>query len=571
MNNKTKLTFLGVSTGIFLGLSLWTIPINAATFTPLDVIGKGITNITYPVDDTKGITNYSGVDKYRVGVDSEAQFNSLLSTEPWLPATDESKTVVTRTNKGSLVAFDYTVPTSFRDGKHFMCLQTMDDTEKIINGNYQIGNISEASCKRFYYDITPPEMTSIKLNNNNRYSNKSTIPVKMSITDNYAGLRSISYNNGNGGTSTIPASDLKCSQNTTAGGNEGRWNCTIDSTITINSDRAEDNVTFLLEDMVGNTTWTKPVNLRFDKILPSGTLEIHNDGEGVVNSDKGYIEYHVKDTINDMWIYPSGLTKVSVMEADGSHEEVLLNEPDVTTNKKTTLDGMLTDYLLTTCHSGEMNVKLFLADRAGNYTGDALHPEEVIVSNKVVCSKAKVSRFEVTDVVNPNKFTESIPFAPLSWVFNDDSVTPEGMKDGQLAPLLAGASTSFEYDVEWTGDIKAKATSVYTIYVKNEEQRYERSFSGSITAGSFHLDPNGKKYATFKDTITLPKDAPTSSNDDRGRTEVTIKATVTIATVEGGKNKVTKSTALFDKYGHEALWGKITGSIDDYLWFGETN
>ena len=567
-NKKNHLKFLGIIAGSALSIGLLSNISDAASFVPLDVIGKGPITVTYDNDDTKGITNYAGVDKFRVCIDCQSQLDSKPSTETWKAATNGANAVVTRINKGNLFINNYDIPNKTSDGKHYLCVQTMDDTEKTINSKYQIGNISAAKCYRFYYYIKQPKMTNIIVNNNNRYTNKSDIPIKMDFVDNYAGIRSVKYDDGRGNIKTVPASDIKCKRNTTPGSTEGSWSCTMDTIININSDRSDADITFLIEDMVGNSAWTSPRNIRFDKILPTGSVEIHNDGDGVVNSNIGYVEYHVKDPAETPWIYPSGLIKVTVSEMDGSHNVVLLDDPDLTKEKQTTLDGMLDDYLLTTCDTGPVKVKLFVADRAGNYTGDGKH-NDVIVSNEVICSKAKITRFDVTDVVNPGKYTESKPFETMSWNFNDSDTIPEGMENDILAPLLAGSNATFEFDVEWTGDINAKATAVYSIYVKNTEQKYERTFNGSLEGSSFKLSGNGKKYATFKDTITMPKDAPASI--DRNKTTVSINATVTITSIEGGKNKVTKSSATFDKHNNEAVWGEITGSIDDYLWFGETN
>lgn len=579
---KKRLSFLK-KTGLLIGIAISSTflvnTVSAAEFTPLDTVGKGPIDISYLVDDTKNITNYAGVSKAQVCVDCREKLNltySMLTNGQYV--TNTSGTIVQRVNKGALAYFDFEVASSIKDGKHWLCLQTEDDTAKTINGNFQKGNLSEVkdnvSCKRFYYDIEGPKMTDIVVNKNNRYTNKSDIPVTMTITDNYAGIREITYDNGYGSRSKIPASDISCTRNTTAGQNEGKWTCKVDTVINVNSDRAEANIVFNAVDNVSNSANSPVQNIRFDKIIPTGTLQIHEDGEGVVNSQIGYVEYHVKDPTGNPWIYPSGLVKVSVSEMDGSHEEVLLDDPDLTKDKQTSLDGMLTDYLLTTCNQGAMSLKLYVKDRAGNYTGDGVH-NEVIISNSVVCSEAKVSRFDVTDVINPAVYTESIPFQTLSWLFNDGA-TAEGMENGILAPVLAGANTSFEFDVEWTGDIDAVATAAYTVYVKNPTEGYEKSFTGTLNGTSFVLNSNGKKYSTFKDTITIPKDAPSSANKTNtfignGDTAVSIKVNVTITSVEGGKNKVTKSSALFEKSGNEAVWGKVVGSIDDYLWFGETN
>lgn len=574
-NKKNIPKILGAVLGIATVGALSAHLTSAATFTPLDVVGDGTINIKYDVDDTKGITDYAGVDKVQACVDCREKLNlSYSMLTDGIYTTDNNGTVVQRVNDGNLTYLNFSIPNGLKDGKHWVCLQTEDDTAKTLNGNFQKGNLSvvqdDVTCKRFYYDVTAPSVTDIVLNNNNRYTNSSTIPVTFTVEDNYAGIRKITYNNGWGGVGTVDSDDIKCDRNTTAGQNEGKWTCKVDTTINVNSDRSDATIIFVTEDKVGNIGYSTGVNIRFDKILPSGTIQIHEDGDGVVNSNVGYVEYHIKDSTGNPWIYPSGLVKVEVSEVGNpNHKETLLDDPDLTKDKQTALDGMLTDFLLTTCSNGATSVKLSVWDRAGNYTDD-------IVSNSVVCSEAKVSRFDVTDVVNPALYTESIPFATLSWVFNDGD-TEEGMQNGILAPLLAGANTSFEFDVEWTGDINATATATYTVYVRNTEEGYEKNFSGTLDGSSFVMNANGKKYSTFKDTITMPKDAPASKNlntteyVDDGDTEVTIKVNVTITSVEGGKNKVTKSSALFKKTGNEARWGKIMGSIDDYLWFGETN
>jgi len=565
--------------GLFLGLTLSSLLMvqssDAVDFTPLDIVGKGSININYTVDDTKGITNYAGVSKVQACLDCRDKLNlSYTMSTNGRAVTNASGTALSRVNDGDLTYLNFEIPEDTTDGKHWVCIQTEDDTAKTINGIFQKGNVSTAkdnvTCKRFYYDTTAPEITDIILNNNNRYTNKSEIPVKFTVTDNYAGIREITYNNGNGGTSKIPASDISCKRNTTAGATEGKWTCTVDTIINVNSDRADADIVFTVEDKVGNIGHSNSTNIRFDKLAPEGTVEIHEDGEGVVNSNVGYVEYHVKDPTGNPWIYPSGLTKVIVSEVgDPSNGKTLLDDPDLTKDKQTSLDGMITDFLLSTCDSGAVSVNLQLWDRAGNTKTD-------IISNSVVCSQAKISRFDVTDVINPALYTESIPFSTLSWVFNDGA-GEEGMEDGILAPLLAGANASFEFDVEWTGDVKATSTATYIVHVKNESQGYEKSFSGALTGTPFIIDSNGKKYSTFKDTVTLPKDASTSGHldtleyVDSTDTEVTIEVVVTITSVEGGKNKVNKATALFQKNGNEARWGKIIGNIDDYLWFGETN
>lgn len=554
---------------ILLGISASSIFMiqKASAFSPLDTIGKGTIDIHYSVDDTKGITNYAGVDNVQVCIDCKDSLNlNYTMSKNGRAVTNLSNKKVSRVNKDSLGYFSYSVPSETKEGKHWVCLQTEDDTVKTINGVFQKGNTSlaqeEVSCKRFFYDISAPVATNIVLNDANKFTNHDVIHATMDVSDNYAGLRSIKYPDGYGKIRTIPADDIKCSRNTSAGANEGKWSCKVDTMITLNSDRAEDNVVFTLEDKVGNVINTTPVNIKFDKVIPIGSIKIHEDGNGVVNSNTAYVDYAVKDPSGNPWIYPSGLVNVTLSQMDGSNPVVLLNDPDLTKDKTLTLGGTLEEYLLTTCDDGPVKLKLYVKDRAGNESKDK------IISNEVTCSKARISRFDVTNVINPKIYTESIPFTTLSWVFKEGNAT-EGMKDGKLAPLLAGANSSFEFDVEWSGDINATATARYTIYVRNEKEGYEKSFDGELQGSPFIAKPNGLKYSTFKDTVTMPKDAPSSKINSQ--TDVTIKIDATITSIEGNKNKVNKSAAKFDKNGNEALWGKIVGSIDDYLYFGETN
>ncbi len=560
--------FLASLFGLGITCAVLTSSSSAVEYTPLLVSGKGTLTIAYEVDDTKSITNYSGVDSAIACIDCRDELNltyTMLDGGSYV--TNAYGTVVSRVNDGDLTYFSYEIPEDTEDGKHWLCIQTEDNTAKTINGTFQEGNLSLAednvSCVRFYYDITAPTSSDLVVNNNNSYTNNDYIPVTLSFADNYAGIKSITYEDGYGNTVTVSEDDYTCTRNTTAGNGEGSWTCKMDTTIKVNSDRSDADIYFTITDNVNNIHTTQSVNIKFDKILPEGTVEIHEDGEGVVNSQTGYVEYHVTDPTGNPWIYPSGLIKVTVSELDGSHEVVLLDEPDLTTDKNTSLDGILTDYLLTTCYEGEVSVKLYVADRAGNYTGDENNPDEIIISNSVVCALAKVSRFDVVSVINPGIYTESLPFSVLSWVFNDGDAE-EGMEGDILAPLLAGAETSFEFDVEWSGDIAAVATATYTVTVVNDAEGYEKSFNGALSGSDFSLNSNGYKYSSFEETITMPKDAPVGS-------DVYITIDVTISSVEGGLNKVTTSSALFDKYGDNALWGTITGSIEDYLYFGATN
>lgn len=513
------------------------VDLNAAGYQPLPITGTKEIKLTFNATDMVSNVPYAGVLKYRACNDCSTQtgtWNKMVYASNGQEASGAVQ-------KDTFTIPNWSLPDT--EGEHEVCVQLMDDsTHGQSNGT---GNISDRICKTVFYDKTAPVITDIVLNNGNRFINNGNVPGTFKVTDNRAGIGKITYNDGYGGTREVPSGDIVCKKSTNPVEGDGSVSCTVNTTFQLNSDTAYNDLVLNVCDNVGNCKNYGPTRIYFDKVAPTIDLKIPNSGSGEsVNTNEVVVEYHVKDPAVDPWIYPSGVQKV-VLSNNGYNETIIMVNTDFTKDMEPTVDGMIRDYMMNACPG---TIKMEVWDRAGNYTY-----KEVDVTS---CSTFMIENLTMNNVINPNKYNQTTPFNPITY-----------MPDGEMSPMpqaLAGANINFTVTYKWDGDTINKMYGKYLITVRNEDGSYNKTFSQDIKQEEFYYN-GGDIYTTTHD-VKLPTDAPKSVTGNN--TYVIIQVKATVETVEDDVVKTGKDT--FPDIGNGII-ATIVGSIEDYLWFGETN
>lgn len=545
-----------------------------AGYDKMPVTGNGRIKLSALVKDTKNVTNYSGVEYMRYK-DSFGSTNSSWSN--YIRITNRNGVEIPEVNDGEVTM--PSVQLMDTEGIHNVCIQLKDhaDTVHGLGGtpnNETDGTSNESAsniCTNIFYDKTKPSATKIELNKGNHWINKGEIPVSMVLVENRAGIDKITYDNGFGGRSTIPDSDIKCTQNTDPASGDGSWACTVNSTLITNDNRASGNMYFQMCDKVGNCnnitkcsgSYKDSCVMDYDKIIPTGTADIKNYGDNT-NGSNANVDIHLQDLPGDVWTKASGIETVTISNLDGSNEKVLVNkanDPD----PAATFDAFIQEYLTTQCPA---TVSVTITDKAGNVS--------VINSIPRGCTIAKIKELRVLDVVNPKLYTLVSPFQIQDWNFINNpqhlnpgevtAVTPYGT----LPSALSGGNIKWDAVYQWDGDSNYKLNAYYTVKIYNTFEGYSQSFTNKLTINDFTKEGTNT-YRLNPQTFAVPKDAPSSKNNNH--TYVAISLVIDITTVEGGATKT--QTIMFTEQDYDADgYGRIAevvGSIDDYVYFGEIN
>lgn len=508
-----------------------------AAYEPLPITGTQEIKLTFNATDIVANTPYSGVLRYR------ACNNCSTQTGNWsnMIYASNGQTATKAEQSGTFAIPNWKLPN--QEGIHEVCVQLMDNA--IHGQSNDVGNISDRLCKKVFFDKTAPVISNIVLNNGNRFINHGSVPGSFKVTDNRAGIEKITYNDGYGGTREVPAGDIVCKKSTNPVEGDGSVSCTVNTTFELNSDTAYNDLVLNVCDKVGNCKNYGPTRIYFDKVPPEIDLKIPNSESGnSVNTNEVVVEYHVKDPAVDPWIYPSGIQKV-VLSNNGYNQVTIMVNTDFTKDMQTTVDGMIRDYMMNACPG---TVRLEVWDRAGNYT----YKDKDVTS----CSTFLIENVTMNNVINPNKYNVSNPFTPVAY-----------MPSGEMIPIpqaLAGANINFTVTYRWDGDVINKMYGKYLITVRNEDGSYNKTFSQDIKQEEFYHD-GGDIYTTTHE-VKLPTDAPKSVTGNT--TYVIIEVQATVETVEDDVIKIGKDT--FPDIGNGII-ATIVGSIEDYLWFGETN
>lgn len=510
----------------------------------LPITGTQKVNLTFDTSDMVGTYKYSGTYKYRAWVEDGSGISGTWDNLKYKNGTIVS-VGVNNPNADTFYVKDFELKN--KEGEQKVCLEIMDyAVHSQSNGK---GNISARQCNTIYFDKSAPviDLDTFILNEGNRFINHGNVPGRFVITDNRAGIGSISYKDGYGGIRQIPAGDIVCKKSTNPVNGDGSVRCNVNTTFQLNSDTAYNELELNVCDKVGNCSgFQKTKTIWFDKVKPTIDLKIPNASSGLsVNTNEVVVEYHVKDDVVDPWIYPSGIQKI-VLSNNGYNEVLIMINTDLTKDMEATVDGMIRDYVMHAC-PGTVTMEVW--DRAGNYN----------IKNENVdsCSDFLIENLTMNNVINPNKYNASNPFPSTDY-----------MPTGGMSPLpqaLAGANINFTVTYKWDGDEDIHDMyGKYIITVKNEDGSYNKSFSKDIVLSDF-VDMGSDIYTTTHE-VKLPTDAPKSVTGNN--TYVYIEVVASIETLEDDVIKTGSDT--FPDIGN-GIMATIVGSIEDYLWFGETN
>lgn len=557
-------------------------------YTDMNVTGKTTFDITYTVDDTKAIMNYSGAEWYEACDNDFASNNTCVAAYADYTTAGESKVrdingaETSPTNSGTLSIKNFGISTE--EGVHEICIRNRDNADQYPG----VGNVSDIVCKNIFYDKSGPEAEKIVINNANHWINKGEIPIVMTITDNRAGIDKITYVAGGSGGSVVikeidfskPGNTITCERDTHPALGDGSYRCTVVAVLETDPNREYGDLDFTIYDKVGNSTnITECVGSYVDKSSgkgscriyydlnkPGGNVEVKNDGNGL-NDNTAHIEYHIKDEPAIPWNSPSGIEQVIVENPDGTNQQWIVDERD-NPDPDITVDGLIQDYILNSCPA---QVKFTIIDKAGNVTVMLTQPD-------LNCHALTFEEMRVVDVVNPKRYNNEHPYAIQEWVFGDNPQiygedggwlgpdTPSVGNDYATLPsALSGANMTFDLTYKWDGDQNHTVSGYYTITVYNTTEGYESTWTGAINNSDF-VDIGSNKHRVTK-TFTVPKDAPATDTSRNSYTYVTLQAVLTVKTREGGVDKY--QTIIFPASGYNGHIGNVEGSIDDYLYFGE--
>ena len=513
------------------------IDLNAAGYTRLPITGTREIDLSFNADDTVNGVDYSGVLRYRACTNCNGN-----PTGEWSPLTySNGQTVSSGVQSGTFYINNWLLPD--QEGEHEVCVQLMDYA--IHGPSSNVGNISRQQCSKVYYDKSAPVISDIILNEGNKFINHGDVPGKFTVTDNRAGIKLITYNDGYGGTGVIPADDIACVKSTNPVEGDGSVSCKVETIFHLNSDTAYNDLELTVYDNVGNYETYGPTRIYFDKVVPEVNLIVPNTGANEsINTNEIVVEYHVKDAIEEPWIYPSGIQKI-ILSNSGLNEKLIMINSDLTKDMDTAVDGMIRDYVMNACPG---TLKMEVWDRAGNYSYT-----EIEIRN---CSVFEIENVTMNNVINPNLYNVTTPFEEVSY-----------MPSGVMSPMpqaLAGANIEFTITYKWDGDLINKMYGRYMITVRNESGSYIKSFTQDIETDEF-IDKGSGIFETVHE-LKLPTDAPKSTTDDKTYVYIEIRATV--ETVEDDVIKT--GVDMFPDIG-DGIIAQIAGSIEDYLWFGETN
>lgn len=578
-------------------------------FRKIPITGTTSVNITYDVDDTKSIMDYSGAYRYAICNEfgtktcSESDFvtyNQIQTSGG--QATNAGTGGINITSTGNKVVIQ-NHQIGIEEGIYNVCIRNQDFA---VNGA-GTGNFSDILCSEVFHDTSGPIATSIILNGANHWINTGEVPVRMTITDNRAGIKEITYDSGNGRKKIDFAESgntISCVRDEDPAEGDGSYVCTVVATLHTNFYRKSGDMGFIIEDKVGNKTSVsecigsyKDPNtgkgsciMYYDGNKPSVDGKINSSDEGgasnAINNNTGHLEIHAKDEPTNVWTVPSGIEQVIVQDSDGSGEPKWVLDERNNPDPKKTFDEVIKEFVFNRCPA---SAKITVIDKAQN--------KIEIITSPMTCNYLSFYSFRVLDVVNPKIYNLARPFEIRNWVFEQNPITNESgylgpvvptseNKYGDLPKALAGANVTWDISYLWEGETASTKNGTisgyYTVLIENQSQRYTYNWTKRLSQSDFIKtdqvpggDKEGVIYQSKPQTFTIPRDTPPSKENstfDSEKTYVTIQVILTMETKEGTVSKY--QTRVFPLDGNEAVYGKIaevTGSIDDYIWFGELN
>lgn len=512
-------------------------------------------------------------------------------------------------------------------GAHVVCVALQDRADsKPGTGNRS--DTATGYCSQIYLDKEAPKNAKITINDGNPWINKDTVKVKIEVTDNWAGIGTITYSDKLGSikeTSLDTKNKMTCERDNET----GTQKCTIEDTITVNSDTPNGHaeLQFTFNDTVGNKSTVGPHNLYFDKGVPSGTIKIYSDGSSGILGNKVSFGFEVKDlNENKLKRKVSGIQKILVKSAgtDDSKGKTIYETDSVNdpmSNSYTNLDtGQIIrqglnsvddklefsfDTSVEVDNNKQFNFILVVIDRAGN--------RKEIESENIIVNWLKLTSFTLTNVVNPSVYSSADAnynnFAQIGWskpTSNWSDLNEMGYlgsnlfnKNGELQQFLLGTNFDYELRWEWTGNKNANITVEYNAYFVNTSsgtcntaagciKRFQNgtfSVKGGTNQKAYFIEDNTGRFIGYNVKINIPDhdkfkaDYSEFSYDENTKIYVDSKITISATETLAGTNQTISKTEVGrfpvlrndNTYATKAYLGYINGDIEDFLWFNEEN
>lgn len=353
------------------------------------------------------------------------------------------------------------------------------------------GNETTEIFDKIILDKSGPTISNFTINNNDAYTKTRNVTLNITAVDNYSNVSKLMISNDNSNWTEV------------------NYSTSVPWTLTANSGMK--TVYVKAVDSLGNVGNVKTDTIYFDEVLPTGSISINN-GATITNSRNVKLKINFADA-------HSGVKRLTIIEKDK-----IYNLPNVPSSSPTEIDWTLS-------HGATGQVTLEVEDKAGNIYRTN--------SNVITIATLEVTKFRLTNVVNPSNYNDTNPFKPIEWTF-------------PAQDMKAGANISF--DINYNLDLDNKTTSVvtgdYYVEIVNDNGYHkiiQANFNNKITNG-------------FEATITLPSDAPTDS-------KVYISSKIT-AKLTNEKETFTNE-AFFPAKSEKALIGIIKGNIKEDINFNE--
>lgn len=389
-----------------------------------------------------------------------------------------------------------------KQGPHVVCV-ALQDAADVHEGTGNRSNTTSGFCNQIYLDKEAPKEIEIILNDGNPWINKDDVKAEIKVSDNWAGLESVYYNDNNGSWTNISTGGMHCERNQET----GTQTCNFEATLKLNSNTPKgfSEVRFKLVDKVGNVAITTNHNMYFDKGGLDGEISVYSDkysnstGSSGIMGSTVYFGYKASDSlenVNNRKI--SGIRKIFVKQQgmDDKYGKTIYeidikenpNDPqsddyvDLSPSQVIT-QGMSADRpderkdftFDTQIQDGDRQYRMVMViiDRAGN--------RKEIESRDLKVSWLKLTSFQITNVVNPEMYSLADAnynnFRPIGWskpVSKWNDLEEMGFlgtnlfnKDGEVQPFLLG--TNFDYTLRWAweGNPNAKISVDYKIWLIN--------------------------------------------------------------------------------------------------------
>lgn len=322
------------------------------------------------------------------------------------------------------------------------------------------GNETVEVYDQIYLDLTGPKISNFTINNGATHTNKRTVTLNVSSTDNYSEVSHYLISNDNSNWTRV------------------EYKSPISWELSPNS--GSKTVYLKAVDTLGNVGDVVSRSIYFDEVLPTGSITINN-GATLTNSRNVKLQLSFADN-------HSGIKRVTIHEKDKSY-----TFPTIPTSPTEI------DWTLSLGVTGM--VTLEVEDMAGNIYRTN--------SQTISIATLEVSQFRLINVVNPLSQTSS--FNPIKWDF-----PPQEM--------LSGANIEFDinYKLDLDNTTTAKVGAVYKVeiigdnYNKVIELPYdEEIFKGFKAKVTIPLDApkEAKIYVSSKLTATLTSGADTFTNE----------------------------------------------------------